>query len=178
MLGILLIVFFSGGRFFDIFPIGGLFSDDYYDLNFIGKLRDRLHHAVLPLICYMIGSFTVLTMLVKNSLLDEVKKDYVQTARAKGLDEQTVVFLHALRNALIPVVTGIGGFLSVFFAGSLLLEVIFQLDGIGLLTYNSVLSRDYNVIMGLIFFQAVIYLVGNIITDVVYVLVDPRIDFQ
>ena len=110
--------------------------------------------------------------------MEEVKKDYIRTARAKGLGEKTVYLKHALRNALIPIVTGIGGFLSIFFAGSLILEKIFQLDGIGLLSFNSILSRDYNVIMGLVFIQALLMLIGNIISDVAYVLVDPRIDFQ
>ena len=126
----------------------------------------------------MIGSFTTLTFLMKNSLLEEIKKDYVRTARAKGLDQKTVYLKHALRNSLIPVVTGLGGFLSVFFAGSLLIETIFQLDGIGLLGYSSILARDYNVIMGLVFLQAIAMLVGNLISDLAYVLVDPRINFK
>ena len=116
MLGILLIVYFAGGSFFNWFPMGELYSDNYYDLSLWGKIVDRVHHFILPLICYMIGSFTVLTMLMKNSLLDEIKKDYIRTARAKGVSEKVVYLKHALRNALIPIVTGIGGFLSVFFA--------------------------------------------------------------
>ena len=178
MLGILLIVFFAGGSFLDIFPIGELYSDMYEDLGFVDKVLDRLHHFILPLSCYLIGQFTVLTMLMKNSLLEEIKKDYVRTARAKGVSERVVYLKHALRNALIPIVTGIGGFLMIFFAGSLLLETIFQLDGIGLLGYQSVLSRDYNVIMGLVFIQSLLMLLGNLISDMAYVLVDPRIDFK
>ncbi len=178
MLGILLIVYFAGGSFYDWFPIGGLKSDNYSELTFAGQIWDRLLHFVLPLLCYMIGSFTTLTMLMRNSLIEEISKDYVRTARAKGLDEKTVYLKHALRNAMIPIATGIGSFLSVFFAGSLLLETIFQLDGIGLLSYKSVLSRDYNVIMGLIFIQSVLFLAGNIISDLMYVVVDPRIDFK
>lgn len=178
MLGILLIVYFAGGSFYDWFPIGGLKSDNYAELTFAGQIWDRIMHFVLPLLCYMIGSFTTLTMLMRNSLIEEISKDYVRTARAKGLDEMTVYLKHALRNALIPIATGIGSFLSVFFAGSLLLETIFQLDGIGLLGYKSVLSRDYNVIMGLIFIQSVLFLVGNIVSDLMYVVVDPRIDFK
>ncbi len=177
MLAILLIVFFSGGSFYEIFPVGGLNSEMYDDLTSWGKFVDRVHHFTLPLICYTIGSFTSLTVLMKNSLIEEIKKDYIRTARAKGVEEKVVYMKHALRNALIPIVTGLGGFLSVFFAGSLLLETIFQLDGIGLLSYKSVLSRDYNVIMGLIFIQSALYLLGNIISDFAYVLVDPRIDF-
>ncbi|MBL7664549.1 MAG: ABC transporter permease subunit [Bacteriovoracaceae bacterium] len=178
MLGILLVVFFAGGSFVDWFPIGGLYSDHYDDLNFFGKISDRIHHFVLPLTCYVLGSFTILTNLMKNSLLEEIKKDYIRTARAKGLGEKMVYLKHALRNALIPIVTGLGSFLSVFFAGSLLLEIIFQLDGIGMLGYNSVLSRDYNVLMGLIFIQSLLMLVGNLLSDLAYVMVDPRIDFK
>jgi microcin C transport system permease protein len=178
MLAILLIVYFAGGRFFNWFPIGELYSDNYFDLSLWGKIIDRIHHFILPLICYMIGSFTVLTMLMKNSLLDEVKKDYIRTARAKGVSEKSVYLKHALRNALIPIVTGIGGFLMVFFTGSLLLESIFQLDGIGLLSYKSILQRDYNVIMGIIFLESVLLLIGNLISDLAYVAVDPRIDFE
>ena len=177
MLAILLIVFMAGGSFMDLFPIGGVTSDSYDELSFMGKLTDRIHHFILPLFCYTIGSFTSLTLLMKNSLLEEIKKDYILTARAKGLDEKKVYLKHALRNALIPIVTGLGGFLTIFFAGSLLLETIFQLDGIGLLSYKSVLSRDYNVIMGLVFLQSVLFLVGNILSDIAYVIVDPRIDY-
>lgn len=178
MLAILLIVFFAGGSFYDWFPIGGLISDNYDELSGTQKIYDRVHHFVLPLICYMMGSFTTLTFLMKNSILDEIKKDYIRTARSKGLSENVVYLKHALRNALIPIATGLGSFLMVFFAGSLLLETIFQLDGMGLLGYKSVLSRDYNVIMGLVFIQSLLYLVGNIISDMAYVAVDPRIDFE
>jgi microcin C transport system permease protein len=177
MLAILLIVLLAGGSFLEIFPVGGLYSEIYDELSGWEKFLDRIHHFTLPLICYTIGSFTSLTVLMKNSLIEEIKKDYIRTARAKGLKEKTVYMKHALRNALIPIVTGLGGFLSVFFAGSLLLETIFQLDGIGLLSYKSILSRDYNVIMGLVFIQSALFLLGNILSDFAYVLVDPRIDF-
>jgi microcin C transport system permease protein len=178
MLGILLIVFFAGGQFFDWFPAGELISDSYDELTFFGKLWDRVHHFILPLISYMIGSFTILTMLQKNSLMDEIRKDYIRTARAKGLGEKKVYLKHALRNALIPIVTGLGGFLTIFFAGSLLIETIFNLDGMGLLSYQSILERDYNVIMGLVFIQSVLMLLGNLISDMAYIAVDPRIDFK
>jgi microcin C transport system permease protein len=177
MLAILLIVFLSGGSFFEWFPVGGIQSEIYDELNWWEQIGDRIHHFTLPLICYTIGSFTSLTVLMKNSLIEEIKKDYIRTARAKGVSEKVVYMKHSLRNALIPIVTGLGGFLSVFFAGSLLLETIFQLDGIGLLSYKSILSRDYNVIMGLVFIQSALFLLGNIISDFAYVLVDPRIDF-
>ncbi len=178
MLAIFLIVFLSGGSFLDIFPIGGLYSDFYDEMTFWERIVDRMYHFVLPLICYTIGSFTTLTILMKNSIIEEIRKDYIRTARAKGLTEKVVYLKHALRNALIPIVTGIGGFLSIFFAGSLLLEKIFQLDGMGLLSFNSLLSRDYNVLMGLVFIQSLLMLLGNIISDIAYVLVDPRIDFS
>lgn len=178
MLGILLIVYLAGGSFLDIFPIGGLYSDFYDEMNTWERIVDRIYHFILPTICYTIGSYTTLTFLMKNSLLEEVKKDYVRTARAKGLSEKVVYLKHALRNALIPIVTGLGGFLGIFFAGSLLIEKVFQLDGIGLLSFNSILARDYNVIMGLVFIQAFIMLIGNIISDIAYVIVDPRIDFK
>jgi microcin C transport system permease protein len=163
MLGILLIVFFSEGSYFRWFPAGGLHSDAYDSLGFFDQVVDRVHHFVLPLICYMINSFTALTLLMKNSLLDEIKMDYVRTARAKGLDEKVVVYKHALRNALIPIVTGLGGFIGVFLAGSIIIESIFNLDGIGLLGYEAALQRDYNILMGLIFISAMVSLVGRLI---------------
>lgn len=178
MLGIVLIVFLAGGSFLDLFPIGGISSDAYDGMGFWGKAWDRIHHFILPLTCYVIGSFTTLTLLMKNSILEEIRKDYARTARAKGLDEKTVYLRHAFRNALIPIATGLGSFVSVFFAGSLLIETIFQLDGIGLMGYNAVLQRDYNLIMGSITIQSFLFLLGNLISDVVYVLVDPRIDFS
>jgi microcin C transport system permease protein len=178
MLAILLIVYLSGGSFFDLFPIGGLYSTNYHDLSWSAKIWDRIHHFILPLVCYSIGGFTTLTLLMKNSVVEEISKDYIRTARSKGLTEKVVYLKHALRNALIPIATGLGGFLGVFFAGSLLIESIFQLDGMGQLGYKSVLSRDYNVIMGLIVIQSFIFLIGNIISDFLYVLVDPRIDFE
>ena len=178
MLGIFLIVFLAGGSFLDIFPIGGLYSDFYDEMDFWERVVDRIYHFVLPTICYTIGSFTTLTFLMKNSLMEEIRKDYVRTAKAKGLSDKVVYLKHALRNALIPIVTGIGGFLGVFFAGSLLLEKVFQLDGIGLLGFSSILARDYNVIMGLVFIQSLLMLVGNLISDICYTIVDPRIDFK
>ena len=171
-------MWFAGGSYFDWFPIGGLRSDDYNSFSLIGKIGDRFFHFVLPLTCYVIGGFTELTMLVRNSMLDVIQSDYVRTARAKGLENNSVYFKHALRNALIPVATGLGGFLRVFLAGSLIVETIFNLDGIGLLGYQSILSRDYNVIMGLTFISAMLLLAGNIMSDFIYVLVDPRIDFK
>jgi len=177
MLAILLVVYFAGGSFWDIFPIGGVSSENYSELSFFGKIWDRLYHFVLPGTCYMIGSFTTLTLLMRNSLLEEIQKDYVRTAWAKGLSKGPIYFKHALRNAFIPIATGLGGFLSIFFAGSILIEHIFQLDGIGLLTFNALKQRDYNVIMALTFLEALVMLVGNLLSDMIYVAVDPRIDY-
>ncbi len=178
VLGIFLIVWFAGGSYFDWFPIGGIKSDDYDTFTLAGKVLDRVYHFILPLACYVMGGFTELSMLVRNTMLDVIKSDFIRTARAKGLDSKTVYFKHALRNAMIPVATGLGGFLRVFLAGSLIVETIFNLDGIGLLGYQSILSRDYNVIMGLTFISALLLLVGNMMSDFIYVLVDPRIDFK
>lgn len=178
MLGILLQVYLAGGSFLDILPLQGLYSDFYDEMSAGERIIDRIRHFILPTVCYTIGSYTTLTFLMKNSLMEEISKDYVRTAKAKGLSDKVVYLKHALRNALIPIVTGLGGFLGIFFAGSLLIEQVFQLDGIGLLGFNSILSRDYNVIMGLVFIQALFMLIGNIISDIAYVLVDPRIDFK
>ncbi len=178
VLGIFLITFFAGGSYFNWFPIGMLYSDNYESLTTWGKILDRLHHFILPIICYMLGGFTELTMLMRNSMLDVVKSDYVRTARAKGLSENVVLFKHALRNAFLPIATGIGGFFRVFLAGSLIIENVFQLNGIGQLSYSSILARDYNVIMGILFLSAVFLMLGRVFSDIVYVLVDPRIDFK
>lgn len=178
VLGVMLITFFAGGSYFSWFPTGLLRSDDYDAFTTWGKIVDRAHHFVLPLICYVLGGFAELTVLMRNSLLDVIKQDYVRTARAKGLSEKMVLYKHAMRNALIPVAVNLGGFLQVFLAGSLIVETLFQLDGLGRLSYTSILSRDYNVIMGLIFFNSVTLMAGRLLTDITYVLIDPRIDFK
>jgi microcin C transport system permease protein len=175
--GVLLLVFFAGGTFFDLFPLGYLHSEEYFDLSLGGKILDRLHHFALPLAAYMIGSFTTLAFLCRNSVLDAINKDYIRTARAIGVSRWKLYTRHAFRNALIPIVTGIGGFLAVFLSGSLLVETIFQLNGIGLLGFQALMSRDYNMIMGLTFLQSVALLVGNLIGDLAYMAVDPRVDF-
>ena len=177
ILGILLLVFFAGASYFNWFPIGGVFSDNYDDLSMWAKFLDRAHHFVLPLVCYMIGSFTYLTFMMKNSLLDVIKLDYVRTARAKGLPDRTVYMKHALRNALIPIITGMSDILAIFFTGSILIEKIFNLDGMGLLSFTAVSARDYNVLMGLIFLESLMMLLGRLLSDLLYVVVDPRIDF-
>lgn len=178
MLAILFVVFLAGGSFYDWFPIGGISSDNYDDLSLIGKIADRFYHFILPGICYMIGSFTTLTHLMRNSLLEEIKKDYIRTAKAKGVSNNAIYFKHALRNAFIPIATGLGGFLSVFFAGSLLIEQIFQLDGIGLLSWDALRARDDKISMGMICLQSLAMLLGNLFSDIIYVFVDPRIDYK
>jgi len=177
ILAILLIVFLGPGNL-NLFPIQGLVSEMHDYMGFWGQLFDRIHHAMLPLFCYTIGSFATLTVLMKNSMLEEVRKDYVRTARAKGLGENKIIFVHVLRNALVPIATGLGGLLGVFFAGALLLETIFNLDGIGLLQFQSVLQRDFNVVMALLMLTSAASLIGNLLSDIIYVLIDPRIDFS
>lgn len=176
VLGIFLIVVFAGKL--NLFPIGGFQSDDYENFSFAGRFLDRAYHMVLPMCCYLIGSFTQLTVLMRNSMLDVIKSDYVRTARAKGLSERIVIYKHALRNALIPIATGLGAFFGVFLTGSLIIETMFNLDGIGLLGYQAILARDYNVIMALTFMSSMVLMFGRIFSDIVYVLIDPRIDFK
>lgn len=178
VLGLLLIVFFAGSNYLNWLPIGGFKSDDYDSLSWSAQILDRARHFVLPGICYMIGNFTQLTLLTRNSLLDVIKQDYIRTARAKGVSEIKVIYKHALRNSLIPVATNLGSIFGVFLAGSLIIETLFNLDGIGLLSYQSILSRDYNVVMGIIFLSSIVLMLGRLFSDFIYVLVDPRIDFK
>lgn len=179
ILGIALLVLLGGGSFFDVFPLKGLTSDNWDELPWYQQVTDYLWHMVLPIIASTIGSFAVLTMLTKNSFLEEIRKQYVLTARAKGLDENTVLYHHVFRNAIIPVITGFpGAFIAAFFTGSLLIETIFSLDGLGLLSYESILKRDYPVVLGSLFFYTILGLIAKLLTDISYVLVDPRIQFD
>lgn len=178
ILGVLLLVFFAGDTFLDIFPIGYLQSDNYADLTSWQKFWDRVHHAILPLTCYVIGGFTALTLLGRNSVCEESSKDYARTARAKGLRESKVYGKHILRNSLIPLVTGIGGSLAMFLSGSVLVESVFQLNGIGLLGFQSVLARDYNMMMALLFLSSLLLLAGNLVSDLIYMIVDPRVRLE
>lgn len=175
LLAILFKVFLAGRL--DLFPIGDLYSDMYFEKDFFGRVLDRIHHFILPMLCYIAGSFTVLTLFVRNNFLDEMAKDYVRTAQAKGLGRKSVLYKHTLRNALVPLATGLSSIFGVFLAGSLIIEKIFNINGIGLLAYDSAFARDYNVIMALIFIQSLIFLVGRLLSDFAYVLIDPRIDF-
>ena len=176
MLAIFLKVFLAGHL--DWFPIGDLYSDTYFEKDFWGQVLDRAHHFVMPMFCYMIGAFTILTQFMKNNLLEEIKKDYVRTARSKGLSEKVIIYKHALRNALVPIATGVGSIFAIFLAGSLIIEKVFNIQGIGLLTFNAAISRDYNVMMAMIFIQSLILIFGRLVSDITYVIIDPRIDFS
>ncbi len=178
VLGIGLIVLLGGGSFFDLFPTRGLVSDNWSDLNIIEKILDYFWHITLPIICLIIGSFAVMTMLTKNSFIDEINKLYTVTARAKGLSENRVLYSHVFKNAIIPILTGFPAqFVSAFFTGSILIETIFSLDGIGLLSYEAIIQRDYPVVMGTLFIFTLLGLITKLITDIMYVYVDPRIKF-
>ena len=178
VLGILLKTYFTGSVFMDWFPVGDLYSDYYHEKGFWGKIVDRLHHFILPLICYTIGHFTVLTLLMKNSMLECIHSDYIRTAYAKGLNKKNILLKHAFKNALIPLATGIGNFVQIFLAGSLIIEKIFNLDGIGLLGFNAALERDFHVLLALLFIQAVLNITGRLISDFCLCLVNPRITFS
>ncbi|MES2913911.1 MAG: microcin C ABC transporter permease YejB [Pseudomonadota bacterium] len=179
LFAILLMVVFAGGSFFQWFPLRGLTSDGWEDMSLFGKITDYLWHITLPVTAQLISSFAVLTLLTKNSFLDEIKKQYVLTARAKGLSEARVLYGHVFRNAMLIVIAGFPGlFLSVFFGSSLLIEVIFSLDGLGQLGFRSAVERDYPVIFGTLFAFGLIGLVVGILSDLMYVFVDPRIDFE
>jgi microcin C transport system permease protein len=178
VLGVLLIVVFAGGTFLDWFPLRGLTSDNWGDLSWPARIADYLWHLVLPLTCFAIGSFAVVTMLTKNTFIEEIRKQYVLVARAKGLAAKRVLYKHVLRNALIPIVTGFpAAFVGAFFAGSLLIETLFSLDGLGLLSYESLVRRDYPVVLGTLYFFTLIGLVVKLIADLLYVVVDPRVQF-
>ena len=177
--GMILKTLFSGtsDQFYDWFPIGGFRSENWNDLSWWEQVKDQTHHMFLPVLCYVIGNFAVLTILMKNSLLDQIAQDYVRTVLAKGGTMRRAVWLHALRNAIIPIVTGIGGILSIMFAGSVLIERVFAINGIGLLTLDAIVGRDYMVFMGTLALTAIVGLVGRVLSDFCYVLVDPRISF-
>jgi len=178
VLGVTLLVLFGGGSFWQLFPLRGLTSDQFAQLSLIGKVLDYLWHIALPVTAMVVGSFAVTTMLTKNTFLEEIRRQYVLTARAKGLPEQKVLYKHIFRNALIPLVTGFpAAFVGAFFTGSLLIETLFSLDGLGLLSYESVMKRDYPVVMGTLFLFTLIGLFTKLITDLAYVWVDPRVKF-
>ena len=178
LFAILLLVLFAGGSYWKLFPLRGLTSDNWEELSLWGKAVDYLWHITLPVVASTISSFATLTLLTKNSFLDEIKKQYVMTARAKGLSEGRVLYGHVFRNAMLIVIAGFPAlFVSVFFGGSLIIETIFSLDGLGQLGFRAAVERDYPVIFGTLFFFGLIGLVMGIISDLMYVWIDPRIDF-
>jgi microcin C transport system permease protein len=178
VLGVLLIVLFAGGTFFDWFPLRGLTSDNWEELSWPARIADYFWHLTLPLICLVIGSFAVTTMLTKNTFVEEIRKQYVLVARAKGLSENRVLYKHIFRNAMIPLVTGFpAAFVGAFFAGSVLIETLFSLDGLGLLAFESVVRRDYPVVLGSLYLFTLIGLVVKLVSDLLYVVVDPRVQF-
>ena len=176
VLGALLLLFFAAGQ--DWFPMGGFTSFNYEQLSAGEKVLDILHHATLPLICYLVGSFAVTTMLMKNNLMDNLAADYVRTAVAKGVPFKRAVTGHALRNSLIPIATTFGQNITLLVSGSFLIETIFDIDGFGLLGLTSIFDRDYPVVMGIVFIASLLLLVGNILSDILVAAVDPRVRFQ
>lgn len=176
VVGVLLLVLLASH--WEVFPLGGLVSDDFEAFTLIHKIGDLLWHTALPLTAYILGSFSVLTLLMKNALMDNLSADYVRTAIAKGLSFKQAVFRHALRNSLIPVATTFGDNLSVILSGSFLIEKVFNINGMGLLGYESVIDRDYPVVMGILVISSLLFMIGNILSDLCVALVDPRVQFS
>jgi microcin C transport system permease protein len=163
---------------FDVFPLGGIESEFDIEPGAVKRLLDRAWHMVLPVACYVAGSFAMLTLMMKNSLLDQISSDYVRTVIAKGATRRRAIWCHALRNALIPVATGFGSIISFLFAGSIVIETIFEIPGMGRLSWDALIGRDYAVFLALLALTSSFQLVGNLISDVTYMLIDPRIDFS
>jgi microcin C transport system permease protein len=179
LFAILLIVLFAGGSFFSIFPLRGLTSDGFSLLWWHEKIADYIWHLILPLTSMVLGAFATMTLLTKNSFLDEIRKQYVVTARMKGLPERRVLYGHVFRNAMLIVIAGFpGAFIGAFFTGALLIETIFSLDGLGLLGFESVLNRDYPVVFATLYIFSLVGLVVNLVSDLTYTWIDPRIDFE
>ncbi|XOV86426.1 MAG: microcin C ABC transporter permease YejB [Pseudomonadota bacterium] len=179
LFAIMLIVIFAGGNYFDLFPLRGLVSDNWDSLSWPNRIKDYFWHLALPITALTIGGFAVLTMLTKNSFIEEIGKQFVMTARAKGLTERRVLYGHVFRNAMLIVIAGFpSAFIGIFFTQSLLIEVIFSLDGMGLLSYEAVIKRDYPILFGTVFCFTLIGLIMQLIGDLIYVAVDPRIDFE
>ncbi|MEE9557696.1 MAG: microcin C ABC transporter permease YejB [Candidatus Adiutricales bacterium] len=179
LFAIILIVLFAGGSYFDWFPLRGLTSDNFSDLSLLGKIGDYFWHLALPILALVIGGFATLTMLTKNSFLDEINKQYVVTARSKGITERRVLYGHVFRNAMLIIIAGFpSAFISMFFTGSLLIEIIFSLDGLGLLGFESTINRDYPVMFGTLYVFTLLGLLLKLVSDITYMFVDPRIDFE
>ncbi|WP_441294586.1 microcin C ABC transporter permease YejB [Gilvimarinus gilvus] len=178
LFAILLIILFAGGSYFDVFPLRGLVSDEFDTLSWFGKIKDYAWHMVLPVTAMVVGGFATLTMLTKNSFLDEINKQYVMTAKAKGATEARVLYKHVFRNAMLIIIAGFPAtFISLFFTGSLLIEVIFSLEGLGLLGFEATVQRDYPVMFGTLYIFGLMGLLIGIVSDLAYSWVDPRIDF-
>ena len=178
LFAILLVVLFSGGSYFQWFPLRGLVSENWHQLDLFHKIADYFWHMTLPIVALVTGSFATLTILTKNSFLAEIHKQYVLTARAKGLSERRVLYRHVFRNGMLIVISGFpGAFIGILFTGALLIEVIFSLDGMGLLGFQAAINRDYPIMFGTLYFFTLLGLITNLIGDLTYVLVDPRIDF-
>ncbi len=179
LFAMLLIVLFCGGSFWQIFPLRGLTSENFSELSLPGKIGDYLWHITLPVLAMTLGAFATQTMLTKNSFLDEIRKQYVQTARMKGLSERRVLYGHVFRNAMLIVIAGFpGAFVHAFFTGSVLIETIFTIEGLGLLSFEAIVNRDYPIVFADLYIFALLSLVVNLISDLVYTWVDPRIDFE
>lgn len=179
LFGILLVILFAGGSFFQIFPIRGLTSENFESLSLWGKAVDYAWHMALPLAALVLGAFATSTLLTKNSFLDEIRKQYVVTARMKGLSERRVLYGHVFRNAMLIVIAGFpGAFITAFFTGSLLIETIFSLDGLGLLSFTSIVGRDYPVVFATLYIFSLLGLAVNLLSDLTYTWIDPRIDFS
>src|SRR5438874_9774236 len=179
LFAILLIILFAGGSFFNIFPLRGLTSDYWSQLPWWQKILDYAWHMTLPIISMALGAFATMTLLTKNSFLDEIRKQYVITARMKGLSERRVLYGHVFRNAMLIIIAGFpGAFIHAFFAGALLIETIFSLDGLGLLSFESIVNRDYPVVFANLYIFSLLGLVVNLVSDLTYTWIDPRIDFE
>jgi microcin C transport system permease protein len=179
LFGVMLIVVFAGGSFYDWFPLSGLWSDNFDSLSVWGKIKDYAWHVTLPLFAMVLSAFATTTLLTKNSFLDEIKKQYVVTARAKGLNSRQVLYGHVFRNAMMILIAGFpGAFISAFFTGSLLIEYIFSLDGLGRLGFEAVLRRDYPIVFGTLYIYSLMGLIVGLISDLIYTWIDPRIDFE
>ena len=179
LFAVILIVFFAGGRYFDIFPLRGLVSDNFRELGFFQQILDYFWHLALPLLAMVVSGFAGLTLLTKNSFIDQINQQYVITARSKGLTEKKILYGHVFRNAMLIVIAGFpSSFIGILFSSSLFIEVIFSLDGLGLLGYESVITRDYPVVFATLYFFSLLGLIMGIIGDVMYSIVDPRIDFE
>ena len=176
VVGVLMLVVFAS--YWEIFPLGGLVSDDFEDFTIWGRMADIAWHTALPLLAYVVGSFTVMTFLMKNTLMDNLAADYVRTAIAKGLPFKQAIFRHALRNSLIPIATSFGNNISIILSGSFLIEKVFNINGMGLLGYESVVERDYPVVLGILVISSLLFMIGNILSDICVALVDPRVKFE